>query len=208
MWNVSKQLPLPCTGLASFWEWGRDLKMRSQVTAIGSWLRVMFQLPISFWTLDPRLFQPGMVAMATLHILTPQFEDPYPCISSVFFPVLHLCPQSFFFFLYSLPWYLWRRYGSFCEAVVWLERVALLLHRMGHLLMDVITWYLKFTYSGFSEPGPWFNVKTVFTWYRNFQYEYKMVVMSSEPCLNVKTVFPRYGDSHVKDKTVARPSYL
>ena len=26
--------------------------------------------------------------------------------------------------------------------------------------------------------------------------------------LNVKTVFPRYGDSHVKDKTVARPSYL
>ena len=23
-----------------------------------------------------------------------------------------------------------------------------------------------------------------------------------------KTVFPRYGDSHVKDKTVARPSYL
>ena len=26
--------------------------------------------------------------------------------------------------------------------------------------------------------------------------------------LNIKTVFPRYGDSHVKDKTVARPSYL
>ena len=25
---------------------------------------------------------------------------------------------------------------------------------------------------------------------------------------NIKTVFPRYGDSHVKDKTVARPSYL
>ena len=22
------------------------------------------------------------------------------------------------------------------------------------------------------------------------------------PCLNIKTVFPRYGDSHVKDKTV------
>ena len=29
-----------------------------------------------------------------------------------------------------------------------------------------------------------------------------------EPRLNIKTVFPRYGDSHVKDKTVARPSYL
>ena len=28
------------------------------------------------------------------------------------------------------------------------------------------------------------------------------------PCLNIKTVFSRYGDSHVKDKTVARPSYL
>ena len=22
------------------------------------------------------------------------------------------------------------------------------------------------------------------------------------PCLNIKTIFPRYGDSHVKDKTV------
>ena len=30
----------------------------------------------------------------------------------------------------------------------------------------------------------------------------------SGSCLNIKTVFPRYGDSHVKDKTVARPSYL
>ena len=29
-----------------------------------------------------------------------------------------------------------------------------------------------------------------------------------EPCLNIKTVFPRYGDSHVKDKTVGRLSYL
>ena len=28
------------------------------------------------------------------------------------------------------------------------------------------------------------------------------------PHLNIKTVFSRYGDSHVKDKTVARPSYL
>ena len=26
--------------------------------------------------------------------------------------------------------------------------------------------------------------------------------------LNIKTVFPRYGDSHVKDKTVVRQSYL
>ena len=28
------------------------------------------------------------------------------------------------------------------------------------------------------------------------------------PRLNIKNIFPRYGDSHVKDKTVARPSYL
>ena len=27
-------------------------------------------------------------------------------------------------------------------------------------------------------------------------------------CLNIKTAFLRYGDSHVKDKTVVRPSYL
>ena len=26
------------------------------------------------------------------------------------------------------------------------------------------------------------------------------------PCLNIKTVFPRYGDSHVKDKTAVKPS--
>ena len=29
-----------------------------------------------------------------------------------------------------------------------------------------------------------------------------------DPRLHIKTVFPRYGDSHVKDKTVVRPSYL
>ena len=33
-------------------------------------------------------------------------------------------------------------------------------------------------------------------------------VQNPGPCLNIKTVFPRYRDSHVKDKTVARPSYL
>ena len=26
--------------------------------------------------------------------------------------------------------------------------------------------------------------------------------------LNIKTIFPRFVDSHVKDKTVVRPSYL
>ena len=30
----------------------------------------------------------------------------------------------------------------------------------------------------------------------------------SGPRLNIKTVFPRHGDSHVKDRTVTRPSYL
>ena len=33
-------------------------------------------------------------------------------------------------------------------------------------------------------------------------------IMMAGACLNIKTVSPRYGDSHVKDKTVARPSYL
>ena len=28
------------------------------------------------------------------------------------------------------------------------------------------------------------------------------------PCFNIKTVFPMYGDSHVKSKPVSRPSYL
>ena len=32
--------------------------------------------------------------------------------------------------------------------------------------------------------------------------------MGSGPHLNIKIVFPKYGDSHGKDKTVARPSYL
>ena len=31
---------------------------------------------------------------------------------------------------------------------------------------------------------------------------------TTAPSLNIKTVFPRQGDSHAKDKTVARPSYL
>ena len=28
------------------------------------------------------------------------------------------------------------------------------------------------------------------------------------PHLNIKTIFPKYENSHFKDKTVARPSYL
>ena len=31
---------------------------------------------------------------------------------------------------------------------------------------------------------------------------------SPGPRLNINTVFPRYGDPHVKDETVSRPSYL
>ena len=33
-------------------------------------------------------------------------------------------------------------------------------------------------------------------------------VRQSGPRLNIKTIFPGYGDSHVKDKTILRPSYL
>ena len=42
-------------------------------------------------------------------------------------------------------------------------------------------------------------------------YESKIVlcfVSGPGANLNIKTVFPRYGDSHVKDETVTRPSYL
>ena len=35
-----------------------------------------------------------------------------------------------------------------------------------------------------------------------------LLLLSPGPCLNIKTVFPKYGDSHVKDKRVMRPSYL
>ena len=34
------------------------------------------------------------------------------------------------------------------------------------------------------------------------------VLQKPGPRLNIKTIFPGYGDSHVKDKTVSRPSYL
>ena len=38
--------------------------------------------------------------------------------------------------------------------------------------------------------------------------ERDMQVRRPGPRLNIKTVFPRYADSHVKDKMVVRPSYL
>ena len=40
--------------------------------------------------------------------------------------------------------------------------------------------------------------------------EWPWNIPASEPglCLKIKTVFPRDGDSHVKDKTVIRQSYL
>ena len=36
----------------------------------------------------------------------------------------------------------------------------------------------------------------------------EFVSTETGPHLNIKTIFPRYGDSHIKDKTVTRPSYL
>ena len=37
---------------------------------------------------------------------------------------------------------------------------------------------------------------------------YNLAGTEAGPHLNIKTVFPRYVDFHVKDKTVARPFYL
>ena len=34
------------------------------------------------------------------------------------------------------------------------------------------------------------------------------VIYAPGPHLNIKTIVHRYGDSHVKDKTAMRPSYL
>ena len=52
-------------------------------------------------------------------------------------------------------------------------------------------------------------------WFPNIKHydsgDHMNLVLRKEPtgpCLNIKTVFPRYGDSHVKDKMVARQSYL
>ena len=39
-------------------------------------------------------------------------------------------------------------------------------------------------------------------------YEVYVVITSSGPCFNIKIIFLRYGDAHVKDKTVTRLSYL
>ena len=42
----------------------------------------------------------------------------------------------------------------------------------------------------------------------SFIYTHSSVATEPGPRLSIKTAFPRYGDSNVKDKTVARPSYL
>ena len=52
------------------------------------------------------------------------------------------------------------------------------------------------------------NIKTVFPRYWDSHVKDKMVFTDTVLRLNIKTVFPKYGDSHVKDKMVVRPSYL
>ena len=49
----------------------------------------------------------------------------------------------------------------------------------------------------------WFHASWYFT-----RYCQPFWITEPGPLLNIKTVFPRYGDSHVKGKTVVRPSYL
>ena len=44
--------------------------------------------------------------------------------------------------------------------------------------------------------------------YLEYKFIYKNESQQPAPCLNIKTVFRRYGDSNVKDKMIARPSYL
>ena len=40
--------------------------------------------------------------------------------------------------------------------------------------------------------------------YSEYKFIYKNESQQPAPCLNIKTVFPRYGDSHVKDKSQDR----
>ena len=53
----------------------------------------------------------------------------------------------------------------------------------------------------YCESKYWFEIQILF-------HQSGIQCRQSGPRLNIKTVFPRYGDSHVKDKTVMRPSYL
>ena len=56
-----------------------------------------------------------------------------------------------------------------------------------------------------------FNLRAlnISTWYsNNVSMCTRVIFMLNFKGLNIKTAFPRYGDSHVKDKTFARPSYL
>ena len=52
------------------------------------------------------------------------------------------------------------------------------------------------------------QVFTVVVYWRNMWSLLSVTLITPGPRLNIKTIFPRYGDSHVKDKTVARLSYL
>ena len=51
-----------------------------------------------------------------------------------------------------------------------------------------------------------FCIATGVTW--NSYWDTKRYTQCTCHCFNTKTVFPSDGDSHVKDKTVTRPSYL
>ena len=68
-----------------------------------------------------------------------------------------------------------------------------------------LEWYMS--------PSIWQNFKHLpFTW--SFDVFFSLNMISNKqrwvagPRLNIKTIFPRYGGPHVKDKTVVRPSYL
>ena len=58
---------------------------------------------------------------------------------------------------------------------------------------------------------PDLQMRSRLTWlraYTPFSFQTIRLAYRPGPHLNIKTVFPMYEDSHVKDKTVKRPSYL
>ena len=60
--------------------------------------------------------------------------------------------------------------------------------------------------------GWWFETPSCSSWCHCNGWPHLCMMawptMALGPCLNIKTVFPKYGDSHFKDKKVTIPSYL
>ena len=99
--------------------------------------------------------------------------------------------------------------GSLCVNYLW-PGGAIWWYRCGSEMPQVMAWWL--TASSHYLGQCWIITNGVL-WRANshgISRHYIDVALPeySGPCFNIKTIFPMYGDPRVKDKTVARPSYL